>query len=140
MGAFPLSLCGKPHIYVSHHNLLEVRILILCMGGDDADARLVLEVDRQFNGTFVDVSAWSVPKSDRFPDGVKYSMQYGRRDVPEGKDGTIVRYDNFPDHKGAPRHHKHTESGDVEGAEFRGVQELYQRFKQEVRDYGEEWN
>lgn len=107
------------------------------MGADDGDgASRVLHERRQFNGTFAEVSAWSVPSSDRYPEGVKYSMQYG--DVETGE--TIIRYDNFPDHKGAPRHHKHTESGEVDGVEFPGLLELYQRFKQEVREHGEEWN
>ena len=61
-------------------------------------------------------------------------MQYGRIDG-----GTIVRYDNFPDHPGASRHHKHTETGSVEDIEFPGLRPLFQRFKQEVRNHGEHW-
>ena len=51
-------------------------------------------------------------------------MQYGHIDG-----GTIIRYDNFPDHPGASRHHKHTEDRSVESVEFPGLLPLYQQFK-----------
>jgi hypothetical protein len=99
-------------------------------------ATRVLDEKENFptNGTLVDVDAWHVPQSDRYPEGVRYSMQYGHTD---GR--TIIRYDNFPDHPGASRHHKHTEDGSVESIEFPGTFPLYQRFKQEVRNHGEHW-
>jgi len=66
---------------------------------------------------------------------VKYSFQYG------GFDGdTVFRYDNFPDHPGAPHHHRHTRDGSVEGVEFESVAALFQRFKSEVNDHGHDWN
>ena len=80
------------------------------------------------------------PRSERYPDGVKYSMQYGHSDAPEGEDGTIIRYDNFPDHPGAPLHHKHTEDGEIERVDYDGVLDLYHDFKEEVRNHGEPWN
>ena len=96
----------------------------------------VLDVEERFpvNGTLVDVTAWRVPTSDRYPEGVKYSMQYGRVDG-----GTIIRYDNFPDHPGASRHHKHQEDGSVTDVDFPGLLTLFRRFKQEVRNHGEHW-
>lgn len=62
-------------------------------------------------------------------------MQYGRVDGE-----TVVRYDNFPDHPDAARHHKHTEDGSVERIDFPGLDALYRRFKREVRDHGENWH
>ena len=61
-------------------------------------------------------------------------MQYGHTDGE-----TIIRHDNFPDHPGATKHHKHTEEGAVENVEFPGLLPLFQQFKQEVRNYGEHW-
>lgn len=109
--------------------------------GDD-DAVEALNTRERFpaNGTYVQATAHRVPRSDRYPDGVKYSMQYGRTDAPEGDDGTIIRYDNFPDHPDAPLHHKHTADGGVEPVEFGGLLALFRDFKQEVRDYGEPWD
>ena len=106
------------------------------MSGRDSDASKVLEVAERFpeNDTYVEVEAYSVPASDRYPEGIKYSMQYGTTD---GK--TLVRYDNFPDHPDAPIHHKHTADGYVEPVEFDGVRPLFERFKNEVRNYGENW-
>lgn len=86
------------------------------------------------NGTLADVTAWHVPRSDRYPEGVRYSMQYGYDDGT-----TIIRYDNFPDHPGASHHHKHTEDGSVENVEYPRLFPLYHRFKQEVRNHGEHW-
>ena len=105
------------------------------MGGNGG-ATNVLDVTERFpaNGTLVDVTAWRVPRSDRYPEGVRYSMQYGHIDG-----GTIIRYDNFPDHPGASRHHNHTEDGSVESVEFPGLLPLFRRFKQEVRNHGEHW-
>jgi hypothetical protein len=58
------------------------------MSGTDG-ATKVLDVKERFpaNGTLADVTAWRVPQSDRYPEGVRYSMQYGRTD---GR--TIIRY------------------------------------------------
>lgn len=61
-------------------------------------------------------------------------MQYGSTDG-----GTILRYDNFPDHPGAPIHHKHVGEDSVDSVDFEGVRPLYRRFKREVRDHGEHW-
>jgi hypothetical protein len=76
----------------------------------------------------------AVPQSKRYPEGVRYSMQYGSTDGE-----TVIRYDNFPDHPGASNHHKHTEDGPVKDVEFPGVFLLSQQFKQEVRNHGEHW-
>lgn len=106
------------------------------MSGRDGDATKVLEVAERFpkNDTYVEVKAYSVPASDRYSEGIKYSMQYG---TTGGK--TLVRYDNFPDHPDAAKHHKHTADGAVEPVDFEGVRSLFERFKMEVRNHGESW-
>ena len=104
------------------------------MGGD-GDATEVLGVTRDFGERYAEVTAWRVPKSARYPEGIRYSMQYGTADG-----GTIVRYDNFPDHPGADNHHRHTCDGRVEDVEFRGLRSHFERFKREVRDKGDEWD
>ena len=47
-----------------------------------------------------EITAYEVPTSDRYPEGIKYSMQYGN-----AAGETIIRYDNFPDHPDAAHHH-----------------------------------
>lgn len=100
------------------------------MTQDDSDAELLFRKQETFEETYIDARALDVPVSDRYPDGVKYGYQYGDR---EGE--TIIRYDNFPDHPGAPHHHKHLADGSVEGVEFDGVWDLYQQFTQEVNEH-----
>lgn len=103
------------------------------MGGDDAVTLLIREREN-FEARYAEVEAWAVPDSDRYPDGVKYSFQYGEFDGD-----TIIRYDNFPDHPDAAHHHKHTEDGRVVDTEFEGVAALYRQFKSEVNEYGHNW-
>lgn len=103
------------------------------MNGDDSPALLLREREN-FAMRYAEVRAWDVPESDRYPDGVKYSFQYGKIDGE-----TIFRYDNFPDHPGAAHHHKHTGEDAVETVDFRGVLSLYRRFKTEVNEHGHNW-
>ena len=98
------------------------------------DSEKILDMSAQFGERYAQVEAWSVPASDRYPDGVKYSMQYGNT---AGE--TIVRYDNFPDHPGAAQHHKHTVGGGVEDVDFDDLGALFERFKREVNAHGDEW-
>ncbi|MDJ1432869.1 DUF6516 family protein [Halostagnicola sp. A-GB9-2] len=104
--------------------------------GDDTDAKHVMGREFEFDGTYVEAEAWVVPNSDRYPEGIKYSFQYGTTDGE-----TIFRYDNFPDHPGVGRHHKHNsdDPDDVENVDFTDLESLYKRFKQEVIDNGENW-
>lgn len=105
------------------------------MGGDGDDgAERIIDVTKDFGETYAEIRAWAVPPSDRYPNGVKYSMQYGTTDGE-----TIVRYDNFPDHPGAAHHHRHLPNGEVEDVPFADLETLYERFKAEVRDHGENW-
>lgn len=101
----------------------------------DGDSERVLDIREDFpaSGTYVDVEAHIVPETDDNPDGVVYSMQYGTYDGQ-----TRIRYDNFPDHPGAARHHKHTPDG-VEDVEFPGLEALFRRFKTEVNHH-EHWH
>lgn len=101
----------------------------------DGSAVAVLDVTRDFGDRYAEVTAWRVPASDRYPEGIRYSMQYGN---VAGE--TIIRYDDFPDHPGTARHHKHTAEGDVEAVEFVTLSELYERFKHEVSRHGDEWD
>lgn len=100
--------------------------------GDDG-ATPVRQRREDFGDTYVEVEIWDVPVSERYPEGIKYSLQYGRGD------DTIFRYDNFPDHPGVGQHHKHV-GNDVVSVEFDGIEAHYKRFKQEVIDNGEDWN
>ncbi|MFB6139203.1 MAG: DUF6516 family protein [Halosimplex sp.] len=103
------------------------------MGEDEAT--LLVRERENFDERYAEVEARSVPESDRYPEGVKYSFQYGEFDGD-----TVVRYDNFPDHPDAPDHHRHDEDGTIEGIEFEGVAPLYERFKSEVTDHGHDWD
>ena len=73
-------------------------------------------------------------------------MQYGYKrsdDASDVKndDGTIIRFDNFPDHPEAPRHHKHLPDGSIEDVDFEGIRPLFHRFRTEVTEnYGERWD
>ena len=102
--------------------------------GDDNGATRIVAREVEFDDTYVEVEAWSVPVSDRYPEGVKYSFQYGTLDGE-----TIFRYDNFPDHPGVDRHHKHNSDNpdDVENVDFTDIESLYTRFEREVRNNGE---
>jgi hypothetical protein len=103
------------------------------MGGDD-DAQQVIDVARDFGNRYAEIRAYRVPESNRYPDGIKYAMQYGN-----AAGETIVRYDNFPDHPGAAHHHKHRADGTVKDIEFEGLRSLFERFKNEVIDHGHNW-
>jgi hypothetical protein len=101
----------------------------------DEEATLLIRERENFDQRYAEVEAWSVPESDRYPEGVKYSFQYGEFDGD-----TVVRYDNFPDHPDAPNHHRHDEDGAVEGIDFDGLAPLYERFRSEVNDHGHDWH
>lgn len=106
------------------------------MGGDDGNTTELLSTQQTFGNIYAEATAWEVPPSDRYPDGVKYSMQYGTTDGD-----TIFRYDNFPDHPGAPRHHKHIGDETVEPVEYTSLFEVFRQFKEEVNNHENgHWN
>jgi len=49
------------------------------MAGDD-EAELLVDIARDFGDRYAEVSASRVPTSDRYPEGIKYTMQYGNAD------------------------------------------------------------
>lgn len=98
------------------------------------DARQIISVTRDFGDCYAEITAYRIPSSDRYPEGIKYSMQYGN-----AAGETITRYDNFPDHPDAAHHHKHCPDGTVVDIEFDGLQPLFKRFKSEVIDHGHDW-
>lgn len=104
------------------------------MADDDAGAAKVLDVTHDFGDRYAEVTAWNIPESDRYPEGVKYAIQYGN-----AAGETIIRYDNFPDHPDAAHHHKHTSDGTVEDIAFEGLRPLFEQFKPEVNEYGHDW-
>lgn len=104
------------------------------MAGSDDGADPIIRRTKDFGDTYAEIRAWAVPSSDRYPEGLKYTMQYGTTDGE-----TIIRYDNFPDHPDAALHHKHRSDGTVEDVDFPGLEALFDRFKQEVRTHGESW-
>ncbi|WEL16787.1 Uncharacterized protein SVXHr_0608 [Halorhabdus sp. SVX81] len=103
------------------------------MPGDDL-AQPVIEVTKDFGDRYAEINAYRVPESDRYPEEIKYSMQYGN-----AAGETILRYDNFPDHPDTARHHKHTADGSVDDVEFNGLESLFQQFKSEVIEHGHDW-
>ncbi|WP_206664965.1 toxin-antitoxin system TumE family protein [Halorubrum salsamenti] len=54
------------------------------------------------DGTRYEMIATAIPKSDDYPEGVKYRFQYMAED---GR--TLLRFDNYPNHPGVDRHHYH---------------------------------
>lgn len=100
----------------------------------DGEVQQIVDVTKDFGDHYAEISAVLVPESDRYPEGIKYSMQYGN-----AAGETIVRYDNFPDHPEAAHHHKHRADGTVEDVDFEGLYALFQRFQSEVIDHGHDW-
>lgn len=86
------------------------------------------------SGTFDDGSryemvATSVPESESYPEGVKYRFQYMDTDG-----ATLLRFDNFPDHPDADRHHCHTADGVHDDVEFTGLREHARAFYDAMDD------
>ena len=63
--------------------------------------------------------------SEAYPSGWKYSLHFG---TLNGE--TLLRYDNA--HERTKGHERHTENG-VETIEFPGMEQLYDRFRSEIR-------
>lgn len=82
--------------------------------GDDVSV-LEDQIVAYDDGTVAKIRVLAVPKSDRFPEGLKYAFHYGEA----GADDPIIRFDN---HHGP--HELHI-TGEVFDIEFRGLQPLY---------------
>ena len=79
------------------------------------------------DGSRYEMIATVVPKSDDYPEGIKYRFQY------MAKDGrTILRFDNFPGHPGVDRHHYHTPDGVFDDIEYTGLKAHVQTFYDEM--------
>jgi hypothetical protein len=78
-------------VLVSITTVILLELLPTPMAGDDEPQELI-KVTKDFGNRYVEISAVRVPESDRSPEGIKYSMQYGN-----AAGETIIRYDNFPD-------------------------------------------
>lgn len=77
--------------------------------------------------------ATAVPKSEDYPEGIKYRFQY------MGGDGrTFLRFDNFPDHPDVDRHHYHTPDGVYDDIEYTGLKDHVQAFYDEMDDRREQ--
>ena len=44
---------------------------------EDDEARQIVKVTKDFGDRYAEVSAFRVPESNRYPEGIKYAMQYG---------------------------------------------------------------
>lgn len=85
--------------------------------------------DTYDDGSRYEMIATAIPKSDDYPEGVKYRFQY------MAKDGrTLLRFDNFPNHSGVDRHHYHTPDGVVDAIEYTGLKDHVQKFYDEMDD------
>jgi hypothetical protein len=80
------------------------------------------------DGTRYEMVATAIPRSDDYPEGVKYRFQYMAED---GR--TLLRFDNFPDHPGVRRHHYHTPDG-VYDIRYTGLESHVQKFYDEMDD------
>lgn len=89
---------------------------------DDGDITVVQNRRFDFGDEIVKIRILRVPKSEKFPDGIKYGFHYGKKGTAE----PYLRYDN---HHGTHERHK----GDrVEEIEFPGYEALLQRFRREI--------
>ena len=75
------------------------------------------------DGTRYEMIATAIPKSDDYPEGVKYRFQYMAED---GR--TLLRFDNYPNHPGVDRHHYHTPTGVYDDIEYTGLKAHVQQF------------
>ncbi|MEY7852050.1 DUF6516 family protein [Natrarchaeobius sp. A-rgal3] len=84
------------------------------------------------DSTRYEMIATKVPKSDDYPEGVKYRFQYMAED---GR--TLLRFDNFPDHPNVDRHHYHTPTSVEDDVEYTGLKDHVQKFYRKMDDYRE---
>ncbi|TVT92789.1 MULTISPECIES: toxin-antitoxin system TumE family protein [Haloferax] len=89
------------------------------------EVEVLYQDTREFDNKIIHIRILSVPKSEKFPEGVKYGLHYGRK----GGDDPIVRYDN---HHGV---HERHEGDTVEEIPFPGVETLLRRFQDEVETH-----
>ena len=81
------------------------------------------------DGSRYEMIATKVPKSEDYPEGIKYRFQYMTDD---GR--TLLRFDNFPDHPNVTRHHYHTPDGVNDDIEYTGLKAHVQKFYNKMDD------
>jgi hypothetical protein len=81
------------------------------------------------DGTRYEMVATAVPKSDDYPEEIKYRFQCMTAD---GR--TLLRFDNFPDHPGVDRHHYHTPDGVYDDVAYTGLEDHVRMFYDEMDD------
>jgi hypothetical protein len=81
------------------------------------------------DGSRYEMIATAIPKSDDYPEGLKYRFQYMAED---GR--TMLRFDNYPNHPGVDRHHYHTPDGVYDDIEYTGLKKHVQKFYDEMDD------
>lgn len=81
------------------------------------------------DGSRYEMIATKIPKSDDYPEVVKYRFQYMSED---GR--TLLRFDNFPDHPNVDRHHYHTPTGVDDDIEYIGLRDHVRTFYEEIDD------
>ena len=86
---------------------------------------MVRDRRRDFDDEIVRIRVLRVPRSDKFPDGIKYAFHYGHKDG----DAPILRYDN---HHGDHERHSDSETATID---FPGVEALLHRFINELPDH-----
>lgn len=79
------------------------------------------------DGSRYEMIATAIPKSDDYPEGVKYRFQY-----MTGDGRTLLRFDNFPDHSGVGRHHYHTPTGVYDAIDYTSLKDHVQTFYDEM--------
>jgi hypothetical protein len=81
------------------------------------------------DGSRYEMIATAIPKSDDYPEGIKYRFQYMTED---GR--TLLRFDNFPDLPEVDRHHYHTPDGVPDDITYTGLKDHVQTFYTEMDD------
>jgi hypothetical protein len=103
--------------------LYVLKSLDMKLGGSSLPAKLQYYLRRLFpEGDLIEVKIWSIPKSDDFPEGVKYSMAYIK--IDENRARRILGYDN----ERTKGHHKHY-FDEEEDITFKDWNELVKRFR-----------
>lgn len=93
-------------------------------------ATVIYEDEETFDdGSRYEMIATAIPKSDDYPEGVKYRFQYMAED---GR--TLLRFDNYPNHPGVDRHHSHTPTGVYDDIEYTDLKTHVQQFYNEIDD------
>lgn len=95
----------------------------------ETTATIFEDDDTYSDGTHYEMVATAVPKSDDYPEGVKYRFQYMAAD---GR--TLLRFDDYPFHPDVGRHHYHTPDGVFDDIEYDGLPSHVRKFHDAIDD------